>query len=1057
MIRKGVSLLVVFCALGAFQAARAQLTTASLSGTIFDESGAILPGATIRIKHVETGSARTMVSDDQGRYKAVALEPGSYEASAELSGFQTSVRSGIKLAVGQEAVINFSLKVGEITERIVVVAQAPLVETASSAVAHLVDDKKIRDLPLNGRSFEQLATLQPGVVSIPTAGRSISQGQGRKISIAGSRPTQVSFLLDGTDINDTFNNTPGSAAGNLLGVETVREFQTLTSSFSAEFGRSAGGAINSITRSGTNELHGTLFEFHRNSALDARNFFDIDPDNPTARSDPPAFKRNQFGFTVGGPIKKDKTFFFSSYEGLRERLGLSEVARVPTAEARQGRLPGRAPIAVAPAIKPVLALYPLPNGPELSGGVGLFFSSPTRPTDEDFFVVKIDHNFTDRDSFFARYSFDDARFVTPDELQAFQEHGESRAQYFTIEEKKIFSPRLLNIFRFAYNRSVVAQFDTPIAADVPFLVPNQPAIGVAFGPINVTGLTTLGTGGTNPKHFFHNLFEFTDNVSFTSGGHSFKFGFNAKRIQLNFISEFTTGAQYRFTSLANFLQARAQRLEIQLPGVDTQRGLRQSLFGFFIQDDYKVTRKLTLNLGLRYEFITVPTEVNGKVANLRDPLRDAQTTVGDPFFENPSLLNFAPRVGLAWDPTGSGKTAIRAGFGIFHDQILPFAYRNPMSRVPPFWEQGFLSNPPFPPDFSAAFGARRRIDIFSFRPEQPNRIQYSLTIQREILPETVIQVGYVGARGLHLIRPQEDDTAVPFTDAQGRHFFSVDAQGRSLHQRRNPNFGNIRNRHTDTNAFYNSLQLQVNRRFSRGFQFQAAYTLSKSIDEAASSVGGTDFVTEQGTLQDADCRRCDRGLSPFDVRHAFVLNFTYDLPFGSDLGGAVRAIIGGWQVNGILTTASGNPFNVVLGFDRAGQLTRSGGDAQRPNLKPGASNNPRLGSPDLWFDPSVFDLAPPGYFGNLGRNTISAPGLATFDFALIKSFRISEERSVQFRAEFFNLFNRANFAVPADLEIFSGVSRVGGRELPVLNPAVGRIEETTTTSRQVQFGLKLVF
>lgn len=1023
----------------------AQVTTGAISGTVHDETGAILPGTTITIKNLDTGISRTLVTDDRGAYYAPNLAPGNYEVQAVLTGFRTGVRSGIKLTVGREAVVDFALKVGELTEKIVVIGEAPLVETTSSSLSGLVDDKKIRDLPLNGRSYIQLSLLEPGVVASPTAGnRPASERTGLKFSIAGARPNQNSYLLDGTDIANFSNNPPTGIAGITMGVETLREFQILTNTYSAEFGRSAGGVINAVTRSGTNEFHGTLFEFHRNSALDAKNFFDR-PDKPI-----PPFKRNQFGGVFSGPIIRDRTFYLLSYEGLRERLGVTTVATVPTASARRGILPtGRVP--VDPKVVPYLNLYPLPNGRDFGDGRAELLGFVSRPTDENFFVVKIDHNFSESDSMFVRYSFDDAFVKTPQPVPLFRFDFKSRQQFLTIEEKKIFSPSFLNVFRFAFNRTLDTDLFTPlisIPAELSF-IPGQ-----KLGSLNIGGITSIGGNVTDAKNAT-NLFQYIDNINYTRGRHLLKAGFDFRRFHVNSFWLIRTGGSYLFADLRSFLANRPLRFEGALPEAnDAQKGWRQNLVGMYIQDDFKMKPHFSLNLGLRYEFITAPSERFGKIANVRNPLTDKEPTVGEPLFKNPSLKNFAPRFGFAWDPFKDGKMAVRGGFGIFYDQVLPKFYFL-VNSSPPFFVQGFLINPPFPNPLEAGLTAfdltRVRLDAIEFDIQTPYRIQYNLNVQREILPDTVFTVGYVGSRGVNLVRNKEANSPVPIKLENGRKFFPPSVR------RRNPALGAIRLRSSDVNSFYNALVLGLTRKFSRGLQLQVSYTFSRSIDESASVVGVDDFSSEFGSAPDPDDRKSDRGLSPFHVKHNFVLNYTYDLPFGSGqkfgsgLNGLAGKMVQGWQINGIITLSSGVPFSVENGFDRIGNLARDavGG---RPDLKPGRSNNPTRGfkTPDQWFDPTAFQLQPERTFGNLGRNTVIGPSFANFDFSVVKNTSISEDKTVQFRVEFFNLFNHPNFSIPSVRRIFTDASGV-----PLSN--AGRITETVNTSRQVQFALKFLF
>ncbi len=1055
MLRKSSYLLVLLSVVLCLKVGLAQVTTATISGTIRDETGAILPGVTVKVKNVETGITRTTITDDQGRYHAPNLALGDYEVQAELTGFQTGLRSGIKLTVGREAVVDFTLKVGEITEKVVVVGEAPLVNTTSSMLSELVDDKKIRDLPLNGRDYVQLATLQPGVYinksqSRPTTSSGAQRGRGLQISISGGRPSQNNFRLDGVNVSDHANNTPGGAAGVNLGVDAIREFSVLTNTYSAEFGRSAGGVINAVTRSGTNEFHGSAWVFHRNDNLDARNFFD--------RGDPPEFKRNQFGFTAGGPIIKDKTFVFGSYEGLREILGISKTSTTLTQKAKAGNLDARngGPVTVDPAVRPYLRFYPDPNGEIFPGGdTGRFTIATSQNTREDFFTIRMDHKVSDSDSLFGTYTFSDSTQSEPEQFRLLLVEAPARRQYVSFEETHIFSPRLVNSFRFGFNRSLVSNGITtaidPAVADISLgFLPRR-----AMGGINVTGLSGLpgGPGAADFDLIAFNSFQWYDNVNYTIGRHSIKIGFSAERSLSNVNSTNAENGEFTFSSIRDFLTNRPDTFDSQLPGSDTVRGLRQSVFGGYIQDDIQIRRNFTLNLGLRYELATVPTEADNKVSVLKN-LMDSQVIVGEKFWDNPTLRNFAPRLGFAWDPFGDGKTAIRGGFGIFYDLPLLHFLTLVSVRMPPFFRRTSVSPGPggFPKGAFADI-ARGRVSLDVDTPEfdmsPAYRMQWNLNIQREILPNTVATVAYVAGRGIHLSRLGEDENlAIPEVRSDGSLFFPAGQR------KRNPNFSRIRIWNFDGNSFYHSLQLGMNRRFTRGFQAQGSYTFSKSVDDSSVTFSNAEFTNTQANPFPF-IRKLNRGLSDFDIRHAFVFNFTWDLPV-PQLSGAARALLNGWQVGSIISASSGIPFSVGLAGDPARTLTRRRGlrSGQRPNLNPGFSNNPRVGDPNRWFDPAAFSFPEPGTLGNLGRNTLIGPGLATLDLVLVKNSyirSISESFNVQFRFEAFNLFNRANFNNPGggQLQIFDARGRL------ISDP--GRISSTLTSSRQIQFGLKFIF
>lgn len=1032
-----------------------QAITATISGTVRDPAGAALSEVTITVKNLETGLSRTAMTDNEGRYHVTQLSLGNYEVRAEREGFKTDVRTGIKLTVGREAIVDFTMQVGQITEQITVTGEAPLVESRTATIAWLVDDLKIRDLPLNGRSIDQLVLLQPGVNVMVTASRNFFAGRSVKISAGGARQDTNLFLLDGTDINDARNRTPGSVASTLLGVETIREFKVLTNAYTAEVGKISGTVVNAVTKSGTNELHGSALAFHRNSALDARNFFDLRK---------PPFIRNQFGWTLGGPIVQNRSFFFGAYEGLRERLGVTQVAIVPDDNARRGLVPdpqnpGQLKnVGVAPAIRPYLDLFPRANGRNFGNGTAEWLGSTPQPIREDFFQIRLDHLLSASTPFFARYTFDDAEANRPMvDLPLIAMAERSRNQYLTVQFDHTLSPSLLNSFRFGFNRSFSSSENVPLVNIPPELgfLPGKSFF--RSGGIIIPGATSPLTGFIlNPVEFILNLYEWSDDLSYTRGAHALKAGVLIKDVRFNTLFSFNDSGVYVFPSspvcsappLECFLTNRPTLFLGPLPGSDNDRSIRNAILGFYVQDDYQIRPRVMLNLGLRYEFSTRAKEIFGEATNTYDPLGAAVT---GKFFlkENISLRSFAPRLGFAWDLLGTGKTTLRGGFGIFFHQIAPFDLYGPVGGGAPIRKLATITAPPFPnivPTLEEA--ARRGVPLINFPAPMTNTpylMRWSLDIQREFLPDTVFTIGYVGSRGVHLIRVFNGNEAIPDVLPDGTKFWPA---GRP---RRNPRFGASRWTVTDANSFYHGMILSVNRRFSRGLQLQASYTVQKSVDDA-STVFASDSRGDNVVSIDPDFRHLNRGLSSFDMRQVFVFNFTYDLP-GKNLEGAVGKLLGGWQINGITTLQSGFPFTVELAFNRS----RNGGApgvfsdlSERPNLRSGFSNNPVLGGPDQYFDRRAFELQPAGFLGNLGRDTLIGPGLANVDFSLVKTTAVREDLQIQFRTEFFNLFNRANFDIP--IRTIPGFGPDG-----VPTGPIGRITATTTTSRQVQFGLKVLF
>ncbi|HLE64339.1 MAG TPA: TonB-dependent receptor, partial [Pyrinomonadaceae bacterium] len=894
----------------------AQTTTGTILGTVTDEQGAVVAGATITIKNVETGVTRTITTDDGGRYRVPSLPLGQYEVNIERQGFTTELRSGIELTVGREAVVDFSLKVGNVQETVKVSGEAPLVQTTNGALEGLVDERTVRELPLNGRDVFQLTTLQVGVTN--TAGITGQFGAGAidvgpgttKIAVNGARITANLFLLDGTMVNDALNNTPGAVSGGFMGVDMLREFQILTSSYNSEYGSAGGAIINSVTKGGTNDFHGTAYEFLRNDNLDARNFFDrCSTTNLNCKAGGrPEFRRNQYGGSVGGPIITNKTFFFGGYEGLRDSTGVSRRFAVPKLSAR-----ARA----APSVQPYVNLYPLPNGEDLGPDTANYIRAGNDKTKVDSFMGRIDHQISDNDSLFGRYTFLQSSLDLSDQvIQNSLTSG--RNQYLTLGEDHIFSPRVLNTFRFGFNRSFISS-DRPFAVDIPESLPFVPGrpLGSIFG---VSEIAPLGSSLFTPRFFAYNTFEFSDQLGIIRGAHSIKTGFTARRLQLNAASNVALDGVYVYfglppipgvfpdglSTLNAFLFGFPVAFVAPAPGSNFYRGIRESVIGSYVQDDWKINRKLTLNLGLRYEFITTPTEANDKIANLRH-VTDPAPTVGEPFFRNPTKKNFAPRVGFAYDPFGDGKTSIRGGYGIFDIPILPFDYRYEMSNQPPFalsaTLQGFGVDFPFFVPFPNAFDsianaqapARPMVNSFDFDPNRSYMQQFNLSVQREVVPTFVLTAAYTGSRGVHLARKNNINQRTDFTFVNGRKFFPPvppDTDPQIL----NPNVAAIRHIFWDANSNYHAMQLRAEKRFSHGLDFQASYTWSKAIDDASTTESAFANTPPGARLQDAFDPKGERGLAAFDIRHNLVVSGIYELPKNSSWNGFKDKLLNGWEV-----------------------------------------------------------------------------------------------------------------------------------------------------------------
>lgn len=1025
----------------ASQTVLAQTGSASLLGNVKDAAGAGLPAVQITLKHLATNRVRETVSDAQGRYVFPALERGAHLLSAHLKGFQASYLR-IELSVGQSAAADLVMSVGTITEQldVSVTATRPFnVETRSATRGQLVTRQQVETLPLNGRDFSQLILLQPGATQGRSDQNDIQVGKGAKLSINGARSSQNVFLLDGTDVMDAQGRSAAGAQGLVSGIEAVEEFTVLTDTYSAEYGRAAGGVFNIATRSGTNQFHGSLFEFHRNSALDARSFFDLEK---------PPFKRNQFGGALGGPIRKDRAFFFGNYEGLRERLGLTVVEPVPSLAARRGAfLPTGARL--NPAVVPYLQMIPLPTLDNPTGEKATYIGQFNQPSNIDTYNARVDFNPRQRDAFFVRYLQNDSAltFLNPETFPDFPNRGQNGQKFFTLGHTHIFSGSLVNNFRASLNRTAPEEAPALVNEfrDLAF-IPTE-----AIGTIAISGFKRFGSDRNTPRGYLQNITQLANDLSLVRGAHLLKTGASLQYFRVSGISASRNRGEFTINTFSDFLQGRSRDFVGLAPGQDdAARRTRQWLFGFYAQDDWKAQPQLSLNLGLRYEFITVPTEVDGKTANVR-AVNDAGPTLGEPLFHNPSLKNFSPRFGFAYSPTfnagllarltgGPGKTAVRGGFGLYYEQLLYGIYGPVIFRHAPYFRQVRIQNAPFPQVYSLLANGQGLTDTIAlqFDPSPTYVMHFNLTVQRELAGRVLLTAAYVGSRGVHLWRDSDFNTALPLTP-DGTRFAPV-----ATAQRRNPNYSNIRRKAADVQSFYHAFQFSGLARLHTRLQAQVSYTLSKSIDEASSSFGRIEFANGQGRPVDPYNLRLNRGLSDFDARHNLSVNFSYDLPLGQ------HKLLGGWQLNGIVTALSGHPVSPVFTFDHDRDATTD--NEQRPNLKAGVTAIPRVNRLQL-FDPNLFELPAVGSRGTLGRNVIGGPGFFTADASLAKFFYFNDDRtrSVQLRFESFNLFNRANFALPTvgNLTVFNSPTE--------RNATAGQLTQTATPGRQLQVALRIAF
>jgi hypothetical protein len=1064
--RKLCILLSLSLALVVSTAGWSQTQLGTVFGTIADSTSAVVVNAEVTLVNINTGLKRNARTDARGGFYVAGLPSGKYTIRVEKEGFQTEVREGIALGSGDALAINLSLAVGTVPQEVTVAADVVEVDSTSSTVGGSLDDRSLAELPLNGRDLFKAATLEPGVAPTPSSAPSLlSNGKAGQVSINGMRPNWTNVLIDGMDANEpVFGFSPAGTSGLFLGLDELAQVRILTQTFNADYGNHGGGVIEAITKSGGNELHGSLFELHRDAALDAKNYFDL------ASLPIPEFVRNQFGASIGGPLVHDRTFFFVNYEGFREVQASTAIATVPDALAHRGLLPsasdprtcssatpnGCIPIAVDPGVQPFLAFLPPSNGADNGDGTGDLITADKGATNEHHGMIRMDHNFSDVHSLFGRYTIDDSSSLVPyfgsppgTYVPGFPVIQQSRNQYFTLQDRKSLGVEFFNELRFGINRTTAS---TSIVDTHPgFAISQVP--GRPFGMLDVAGMSFIGHNLDIPLADFSTVYQIQEQVSRTTGRQTLKFGGEFRRIQSNGPLDAAVNGLYSFVDLSPFgfpAHSNNPALEFFLQGLplsylgsvpsisDSHRNYRQNTVSGFAQDFLRVNNRLTVNAGLRYDFYSNPTEAHGRLSVIRDPATDSGPTVGKVFAATPLDL-VSPQVGFAWSVLSDGKTVLRGGSGIFRDQF-PVILFGIDRFLPPFFGINSFIFPSFPSPQNAVLTQPLFLIQTTYHPKFPYALQYNLNLEREITRGAILSAGYFGARGNHLTRAGEQN---PFEPALGHRF--------------NPNLPSpLQMVLTDAQSFYNSFQLSVSRQHSASFSWQAFYTLSHAIDDASNA-----FLIEavnEPESQNIFDRKGSRGRSGFDIRHNFVGNVVYELPFGRGRG------FGGWQLSGIARVHSNVPFTPVLSFDNAD--LQSVVIAERPNLigNPYSGvcpNGTRVGTPACWFSPSAFALPPPGQFGTAGRNSLRGPGFAQFDVALRKAFHLPKETEIAFGAELFNLLNHPNFGVPSNTQ---NPIALGGNGDAVFKDAAGdfadnsgRIFTTTSTSREIQLDVRLAF
>lgn len=1066
---------LLFAGLLAPAAAFAQVSGV-LSGTVQDQSGAIVVSATVTSKNVDLGILRTTLTDSSGRYVIPSLDAGNYEIRASKPGFREAVRTGIHLVVNQDATVDFRLMVGPSAQQITVSGDAPLVATSTEDASGLVSEQQIENLPLNGRSYDELMTLNPGVVNFTwekTGGVGVSNSTaGNNFAVSGNRPQQNLFLLNGIEFTGAAENNmqPGGVSQQLLGVDSVREFNVLRNTYGAEYGKRPGAQVLIVTKSGANDVHGSLYEFLRNNDLDARNFFD--------GASTPGFQRNQFGASLGGPIEKDKTFLFGNFEGLDQHLHQTGVDLVPDNNARNGFLPCKL-VAPAPAhcpasgllfvgVSPLISAWPTPsaNAPDY-GGISEALNNPLQTIRDDYGTTRLDQIFSSRDTFNGVYTIDDSADFTPTSTNDYSTDVTSlREQVASLAETHVFSPTLLNQASFGYSRAGYFFTGEPTpgtpAAGLPGFLVGDPVGAIVVGgsaASNPTAqLSLAGSNNGSNLRVARNLFTYQDQVAITEGRHQLTAGVWFQRLQSNETLALSQYGQATFTSLQTLLEGSIGSLLYD--PAPTEMNWRSWFGAWFVEDVIRLAPRLTLSLGFRDEWSDGWNEAHGRASNYTYPdgVISTQPRIADSVFTvNNAKFLPQPRFGAAWSPFGS-KTVINAGFGMFNDLQDALGYRtdqnapfNPTYSLPNALVSTLPLNGSAPPPKTAKLvpgGVQPGL-------ETPTLVSWSARIQQELTANTAVSIGYVGSHGYHELIGIDANEPFPVIcpaapcPATYPGKFPAGIAGTPVPAgayyvptavRANPALANTWTYFSEGDSSYQALQVDVNHRFSDGLALRGVYTFSKTIDDG-DSLNSTTSGGEPALASNPFDLRADRGLANFDVRNVAVISAVYNLPFGRGM------LLGGWSVNSIVTLQGGFPFTPQLSYNPS-----NNGDTRnpvRPFVNPAFGGPVIIGRPNKWFNPAAF-LAPPnnsGFYGNLGRDTLLGPGLATWDLSALKTTHLSEQWTLQFRAEFFNVLNRANFNSPNAI-VFTPAG---------VSPTAGVITSTSTTSRQIQFGLKLLW
>lgn len=1059
----------------------AQVVGGSISGIITDSAGSVIAGADVIVRNAETGATRHLITGSDGRFNAPSITVGTWIVQASHDGFTSATRDKIDLTVGQSVTVDLKLAAAGDTQTVNVSDDVPTVNVSTQQVSGLVDERQVKQLPLNGRSYDQLITLNPAVVNY-TNQRSGSVGTsnssvGAMFSVSGRRPQDNLFLLNGVEYTGAslVNITPGGTSGQLLGVDAVREFNVISDTYGANFGKRQGAQISIVTASGTNALHGSIYEFLRNSALDARNYFDQAQQNGKRL---PEFQRNNFGASLGGPIRRDKLFLFGNYEGYRQNLGLSNKAFVPDDRARQGYLPDSTGtyqyVGLGSGVASLMNLWPEQNGGELTDanghptGIAYAYSNPMQHIREDFGTTRFDWNVSDKDQFFSVYTIDDSFAHTPtvNPLTAINE--DVRNQVLSLQEQHVFSPRLLNTARFGVSRAFF-YFTGDVAVDgvTPFVVGAPVGAIVIAGSTASNGASQISTAGANVgsnNRAVRNLYTFDDHIFYTVGRHQIEAGIWIQRLQANDDLAQNQYGQASFATLTTFLQGTVGTFSV-VPA-PTELGWRSFFGAGYVEDTIHLTPRLEVRAGFRFESSNGWNESQGRASNygFTNGIMNTNPTIGSSaLWNNRAKFLPEPRVGLSWDVHGDGKTAVRASFGVHRALLDNLDYR--LSQTAPFnttlsFKNVAVSSLAVTPSTTA--GANSLISPSNVQTDMPSpaTLAWTLKVEQQLAHNTSLTVGYLGNRSYHQVLSGDQNepaavlcpnTACPASLVAGTVYYPTV-------NKLNPNLANTTSWWAAGTSYYHALVLDVRRQFAGGLQLRGNYTWSKNLDNG--SAWNTSVSANTPAFVSVPYYpKLDWGRSATDLRHLASINGSWQIPTSKNLqSGLARQTLADWTLSGIATLQSGFPFTPQLGYNPTGS-----GDTRnpvRPDANPNFRGNLYPHTIKQWFNPAAFSAPHYGAVGNLGRDTLTGPNLYTVDLSLSKRFNITQRVGAQFRAEGFNVLNHTNFALP-NTTVFSAGPTQGNataqNTAAVASSTAGSITATATTSRQIQFGLKLLF